>query len=67
MTDMRKTRLPSIFTGFESGMDGVDKDQMQKIELRARIQRLKENGWKRVRFNGERYQKLCENALEELE
>jgi hypothetical protein len=67
MTYMRKTRLPSIFTGFESGMDGVDEEQMQKIQLRARIQMLKESGWKRDRFNGERYQKLCENALEELE
>ncbi|RDL34726.1 uncharacterized protein BP5553_07854 [Venustampulla echinocandica] len=35
--------------------------------LHERIKRLKESGWKRERFDGEKYQVLCESALCEIE
>ena len=35
-------------------------------DMKARIVRLKTMGWKRERFRPERYQELCECALEEL-
>ena len=40
---------------------------MKKVEIRERIRRLKEGGWKRERFEGERYRVLCQMALEEVE
>lgn len=48
-----------------TGMEGVSREEMAKVELRERIRRLKETGWKRERFNGERYKVLCEKALME--
>lgn len=35
--------------------------------LHERIKRLKESGWKRTRFDGEKYKVLCESALCEIE
>jgi hypothetical protein len=70
---LRKTRkawrsnLPNLFTDLGSGIDGVDADEMKKIELRSRIERLKAGGWKRTRFDGSQYQVLCEKATVELE
>jgi len=49
------------------GIEGVDKEEMRRVELRARIARLKEGGWKRERFDGEKYQVLCDKALAELD
>lgn len=46
-------------------MEGVSREEVLKVELQERIRRLKEQGWKRERFNGERYQVLCERALAE--
>jgi hypothetical protein len=48
-------------------MEGVSREEVMKVELRERINRLKERGWKRERFDGERYQVLCERALAEVE
>lgn len=73
----RRSALPSQFTGFEKdletgiefsgsmGMEGVSREEILQVELQERIRRLKEQGWKRKRFNGERYQVLCERALGE--
>jgi hypothetical protein len=65
----RRSNLPNMFTtDFGSGgVDGVEKDEMKKVELRARIEKLKAAGWRRERFRGERYQLLAEKALGELE
>ena len=41
--------------------------EAKRVELKARIDRLREKGWSRERFNGRRYENLCERALEELE
>lgn len=40
--------------------------EARAVDLRARIVRLKANGWKRKRFAPERYQELCAKALAEL-
>lgn len=40
--------------------------EARAVDLRARIARLKANGWKRKRFAPERYQELCAKALAEL-
>ena len=47
-------------------MEGVSREEVMKVELRERITRLKERGWKRERFNGEKYRVLCERALVEV-
>ena len=41
-------------------------EEVQRVELRTRIQRLKAIGWERKRFDGKRYQDLCEKAIAEL-
>jgi hypothetical protein len=64
----RRSNLPTQFSEFEErsiGMEGVSREEMLKVELRERIRRLKETGWKRERFDGERYRVLCERALME--
>ncbi|KAL8892039.1 MAG: hypothetical protein Q9215_001041 [Flavoplaca cf. flavocitrina] len=40
--------------------------EARAADLRARIVRLKADGWKRKRFAPERYQELCAKALSEL-
>jgi DNA polymerase IIIc chi subunit len=47
-------------------MEGVNREEVRLVELRERINRLKERGWKRERFNPERYQVLCGKALVEV-
>ncbi|KAL8724126.1 MAG: hypothetical protein Q9181_006971 [Wetmoreana brouardii] len=44
---------------------GADKEA-RVADLRARIVRLRANGWRRERFRPGRYQDLCETALAEL-
>jgi hypothetical protein len=48
-------------------MEGVSREEVVQVELRERIRRLKERGWKRERFDGERYRVLCKRALVEVE
>jgi hypothetical protein len=48
-------------------MEGISREEVMKVELRERINRLKEKGWKRERFDGERYRLLCERALDEVQ
>ncbi|KAH7364541.1 hypothetical protein BKA65DRAFT_546416 [Rhexocercosporidium sp. MPI-PUGE-AT-0058] len=47
------------------GVSGAEKES-RRPELRERIEKLKESGWKRKRFDGERYRVLCEKALDEV-
>ncbi|KUJ22290.1 uncharacterized protein LY89DRAFT_292791 [Mollisia scopiformis] len=65
----RRSNLPTQFSDAEErsfgAMSGVSREEMLKVELRERIRRLKETGWKRERFDGERYRVLCEKALME--
>ena len=73
LSNVRRTRrsnLPNLF--FEgdreasSAMEGVSREEVRLVELRERIKRSKEQGWKRERFNPERYQILCGKALVEV-
>ena len=41
-------------------------EEAKAADLKARIERLKKNGWTRKRFRPERYQELCAKALAEL-
>ena len=41
-------------------------ESVKAADLKVRIMALKAAGWKRERFRPERYQDLCERALEEL-
>ncbi|KAE8442310.1 hypothetical protein EG329_003510 [Mollisiaceae sp. DMI_Dod_QoI] len=64
----KRSVLPTQFSEMEErsiGMEGVSREEVLKVELVERIKRLKEIGWKRERFNGERYRLLCERALSE--
>ncbi|KFA51468.1 hypothetical protein S40293_06733 [Stachybotrys chartarum IBT 40293] len=40
-------------------------DELRSLDLRARIERLRANGWQRRRFDPKRYEALCENAMAE--
>lgn len=50
-----------------SGIDGIDMEAMRKAGWKARAEMLRGEGWKRKRFDGERYRTLCDKALAELE
>jgi hypothetical protein len=69
LSEIRRTRrsnLPNLFYeggGVSGAMGGVSREEVVKVELRERIRRLKENGWQRERFDGERYRVLCERVL----
>lgn len=38
----------------------------EKLDIQERIRRLREQGWSRKRFDGEKYRLLCEKALDEI-
>jgi hypothetical protein len=64
----RKGRRSGVsFADGGNGLDGLERKEMKKVEIRERIRRLKEGGWRRERFEGERYRVLCQMALEEVE
>jgi hypothetical protein len=68
MRKARRSNRPNLFAAFSAGgIDGMDMAELRKVELKARIERLREAGWKRGRFDGEKYRRLCEQALAELE
>jgi hypothetical protein len=63
----RRSNQPNLFAAFSAGgIDGMDMDELRKAELKARVERLRETGWKE-RFDAQRYQNLCEQALAELD
>lgn len=41
-------------------------DEAYPLDLKARAERLRANGWRRPRFDGQRYQALRDNALADL-
>jgi hypothetical protein len=68
----RRSNPPTIFTDAmevdcHGSMDNMSEEDLKNLGLRARIKKLKGVGWRRDRFNGNRYRVLCETALEELE
>jgi hypothetical protein len=42
-------------------------DDLRALDRRARIERLRKNGWQRKRFDASRYEELCDNAMAELQ
>ncbi len=45
---------------------GEDEQEAKAADVRGRIASLRETGWRRERFQAERYRRLCEVALAEL-
>ncbi|KAL2022703.1 hypothetical protein VTK56DRAFT_4784 [Thermocarpiscus australiensis] len=46
---------------------GCSPEVVRALERKARIDRLRKNGWQRKRFDARRYEELCEAVLSELE
>jgi hypothetical protein len=68
LSSKQKGRRSGVsFTDGGNGLNGLERKEVKKVEIRERIRRLKEGGWKRERFEGERYRVLCQMALEEVE
>jgi hypothetical protein len=44
----------------------LDNEELRGLELKARVERLRKNGWQRKRFDPSRYEALREQALAEL-
>jgi hypothetical protein len=64
----RRSNQPNLFAAFSAGgIDGMDMNELRKAELKARVERLRETGWKKERFDAQRYQNLCEQAFAELD
>lgn len=73
LAEVRKPRRSNTPTQYS--FDGAEEKsreatssaaESRRPELRERIERLKEQGWTRKRFDGERYRLLCEKALGEV-
>jgi hypothetical protein len=61
--DKQMASGPSIFSLSDLPNDS---EEMRVFELRARIERLRSNGWRRPRFDARRYESLCDSVLSEL-
>ena len=64
---IRTTKEAQSMRYFSKRLASYGEDETAKaVDLKARIERLKAKGWERERFAPERYQRLCERALDEL-
>lgn len=63
----RRSNLPDLFSFSGTGLEEGEREEMRKTDLQERIRRGRENGWERKRFEGGRYQELCERAVGEIE
>ena len=62
-----KTREAQSMRYFAKRLASYGEDETAKAaDLKARAVRLKAAGWRRERFRPEKYQELCDRALEEL-
>lgn len=73
LVDLRRqiaTHLTSIEADIAAArkpvLSTVECEEMRKLELRTRIERLRANGWPRRRFDAQRYERLRESALTDL-
>ncbi|ROV90875.1 hypothetical protein VSDG_08017 [Cytospora chrysosperma] len=62
---LESRRRSSIMSSNSYGSSG-DEDEARVQDRRARIDRLRMNGWKRERFDASRYEELCEQVMAEL-
>lgn len=65
MHGRRRSSNSSIMSFSSLGSSG-DEDEARMRDRRARIDKLRMNGWKRERFDGSRYEELCEEVMAEL-
>lgn len=61
-----ESRRRSSIMSFNSYGSSGDDDEARVQDRRARIDRLRMNGWKRERFDASRYEELCEQVMAEL-
>lgn len=63
-----RNSMSSSALGGGLAVDGQGEDGEEKVreERRARIDRLKQSGWRRKRFDASRYEGLCEAVMAEL-
>ncbi|KUI60398.1 hypothetical protein VP1G_07597 [Cytospora mali] len=61
-----RQRSTSIMSFGSYGSSG-DEDEARMQDRRARIDKLRMNGWKRKRFDSTRYEELCEQVMAELD
>ena len=67
MEDVRKTQATRhVVPKHQKAENGDDDEDARVASLRARIIRLKAQNWQRERFNPDKYQSLCDAALNEL-
>lgn len=58
----------SFASYYGPGGDGDgEEDEARVLDRRARVDRLRMNGWKRKRFDASRYEELCEQVMAELD
>lgn len=60
------SRRSSSMSLASSDSGDADAAEARSRERRARIDRLRMNGWKRQRFDVSRYEELCDTVMEEL-
>ncbi|ROW11162.1 hypothetical protein VMCG_00996 [Cytospora schulzeri] len=63
---MSSRRRSSSIMSFNSYGSSGDEDEAKVQDRRARIDKLRMNGWKRERFDASRYEELCEQVMAEL-
>lgn len=44
----------------------VASEELRMLDRQARIEKLRQNGWQRKRFDASRYERLCNDVLAEL-
>lgn len=63
---MNSRRRSSSIVSFNNIGSSGDEDEARMKDRRARIDKLRMNGWKRERFDASRYEELCEEVMAEL-
>ena len=62
-----RSKSSNFLIDFGNGVDGVEEVDKKKVYVKARVEMGRQNGWRRERFDGRRYEVVCERALSELE
>jgi hypothetical protein len=65
--DLTSNFLDEEISEFKGLASPPSREESSRADLEERIKKLKQQGWSRKRFDGERYRVLCEKALEEVE
>ncbi|KAK3695078.1 hypothetical protein B0T22DRAFT_92237 [Podospora appendiculata] len=65
VTATTPSQLPKFSTSTTRARSNSAVD-LRVADKQARIERLRQNGWQRQRFDARRYEELCENVMSEL-